>query len=114
MPATVFGTGNEVVQNLLQQLVDLETSEQGSSAGDVGEVTVLDTNTLIRPSNTGRRAIAIQNIGTQIVFIATESVATLNSFPVAPDGTLEIDGYFGDISGIVASGSVLVRYIEVI
>lgn len=114
MPASVFGTGNEVIQNLLQQLVDIETNEQGSANGNYGEITVTTTSTLISAANATRHTIAIKNIGAEILYVSNSATATLNGFPVGPQGTLEIEGYFGAITGITPSGTTMARYIEVI
>lgn len=116
MAAYVYGTivNNEAIQEILEDLYEVELSEQGSSFGAVGEITISTSSTIIRNASANRKAVTIKNIGSITAYITTGSTATLQGFPVEPDGVLEFEGYFGDITGITASGGTPLRYVEII
>lgn len=116
MAANVFGITdpNAAIQEILEDLYEVEVSEQGSSLGSVGEVVVSTVSTIIRTANANRKAVTIKNIGSVIAYITTGSIATLQGFPVEPNGVLEFEGYFGDITGIAVSSGTAIRYVEII
>ena len=82
-------------------------------------VTVSDTATEIVPANTKRRNVTLSNVDTSVtVYIGPDSsITTSNAIPLyafqTRDDKFISEGYQGPIYGIVASGTVDVRYWEV-
>lgn len=81
-------------------------------------VTVGNTATKIVDATTQRRSIVIANTGSVTVYIGTDAnVTTANGLPIVSEGTLQNDNsggrmWQGPYYGIVASGTVDVRYWE--
>lgn len=76
-----------------------------------GNVAVAVTATLIRAANTTRSNIHIRNNGAATVFLGTDtSVTTANGYALPAGGEFTDEWWPGAIYGIVASGTVDVRY----
>lgn len=83
----------------------------GATKGAYGATTITSSATLIRASQ-ARTSISIYNNGAATVYVGTDSaVTTSNGMPIPAGSEREIL-FEGTIYGIVASGSVEVRWIE--
>lgn len=85
-----------------------------------GSKTILTTATLIVPANCRRKSLSIANTSSStIVYIGPDNtVTTNNGLPLYENQTRDTDkiaeGWIGDIYGIVSSGTVDLRYWEVL
>lgn len=78
-----------------------------------GNVSVAVTATVIRAANEKRTYLIIYNNGTANVFVGDDaSVTTSNGFPLISTGSWIEMTYKGAVYGIVASGTVDVRWLE--
>jgi len=77
------------------------------------QVSVGNTATSIIPSNTDEKVRTLKNIGSNAIFVGSDSsVTTSNAFPVEPGETLDVSDFTGEIFGIVAAGTEDANYIE--
>jgi len=81
--------------------------------GNMYQVIVTTSPTLIAPANENRLDIAIFNAGTATVYIGFSDSAGLNGFPLLGGLGVSFDGYTGPVYGIVSSGSQLIGVIEI-
>jgi hypothetical protein len=82
-----------------------------SQTGGYGNVTVATTATLIKAA-ASRQSISIYNNGASTVFVGYDTaVTTTNGMPIPAGAEREIRDELA-VYGIVASGTVDVRYIE--
>lgn len=77
-----------------------------------GVVAVGTSATVIRAANSSRQSLTIQNDGSADVFLGPASVAVASGFRLTPGGTVTIDKNTAALYGIVAAGSVNVRYLD--
>lgn len=89
----------------------VSVADVGASSFDADSVTVTTTATEIRPVNTDRKALTIYNHGASTVFVGPAGVTTASGLPVLPSVPFDVPGT-DEIYGIVASGSVDVRWFE--
>lgn len=76
-------------------------------------VSVATTQTLLAAANGSRRELRVANVGSATVYYGKTGVTTATGQPIAPGQTLFEDTYNGALYGIVASGTVAVRVMEV-
>lgn len=99
-------------------LVNSAGNFPSASSGSFGTVTVGTTATLIKPANSSRIALIITpNTSGKIIFIGLDnSVTTANGIQLNQDDVFTIDQnnlYTGAIFGIVATGTIDIRFIEI-
>jgi len=77
------------------------------------QVSVSTSATSIIASNASEKVRTIKNIGSNTIFVGSDSsITTVNAFPIDAGETLDISDYTGEIFGIVASGTEDANYIE--
>jgi hypothetical protein len=77
------------------------------------QVSVGNTATSIIPSNTDAKVRKINNLGTNTIFVGSDSsITTSNAFPIEVGETLDISDYTGEVFGIVAASTEDASYIE--
>jgi len=77
-----------------------------------GNITVTTSATLIKATNASRKSIVIRNYGSAALFIGgNNSVTTANGFEVPASQSIYIKDT-DEVYGIVASGTLDVRYLE--
>lgn len=86
------------------------------NTGFFGAVSVTSSATLIRPSNLDRISVSVTNREAEVVYIGFDNtVTTSTGFPLYQQDVMTYTGsdlYTGALYGIVATGSVDVRYTE--
>lgn len=82
-------------------------------AFNTGTVSVAATATLIIASNTSQKRRNIKNVGSQTVYLGSDSsVTTSNGFPLRALESINIGDFNGTIYGIVASSTNNVVFYE--
>lgn len=74
-------------------------------------ITVANTATQIVAENTGRITVRIANTGNATVYLGGSDVTTANGFPLATNTSIEL-ATTAAIYGIVATGTINVRFLE--
>lgn len=92
----------------VKQLVSSATGTQIAA----GLVAIGTAPTLIRAANLTRAGLQILNDGASDVFVGPSTVALTTGFRLPAGASIDIDRTTAAIYGIVASGSVNVRYLE--
>lgn len=90
----------------------LFVSTAGGTTIATGVVAVGTGATLIRAANSSRQSLTVQNDGGADVFIGAAAVALATGLRLTPGAIMAIDKTTAAIYGIVAAGSINVRYLE--
>lgn len=88
------------------------TSGGGASALATSKATPGTSSATALAANADRTGATIKNAGSVTVYLNFGAPATTNGFPLDQGDTLELGGYAGSVTGIVASGTGDLRCIE--
>jgi len=68
------------------------------------QVTVSAVQTLIRPSDSSRRSLVVQNLGPSALYIGASGITTDTGVEIAEDGDITLDRSYDDLYGISPAG----------
>lgn len=77
-----------------------------------GQVTVSTTATNILTTSSISTYVLLKNISSTTVYIGDSNVTTTTGYPLEQNETLDLTGWWGDIYGIVSTGSATVAYLH--